>query len=98
MQFALLLARTLGRTLAELGSMTAKEFALWQAEYLARPWGEERADLRAGIIASTVANYAGKQRAENAGLAVPKDFMPFKREAEPERTEDDDPTAFFRRL
>lgn len=34
----------------------AHEFAEWLAYYALEPWGEERADLRAGIIASTVAN------------------------------------------
>ncbi len=32
------------------------EFLEWMGEYQRDPWGEERADLRAGIVAATVAN------------------------------------------
>lgn len=95
----MLLARTLGRTLGELGeTMTSSEFALWQAEYVRRPWGDDPADLRAGIIASTVANYAGKQRADNAKPATPADFMPYREKQPEEHVQDDDPTAHFRSL
>lgn len=38
MRFALLLARTLGRTLAEVGEMTSAEFQLWAMEYRMAPW------------------------------------------------------------
>ena len=72
------LALAMGRTLQELGeSMTADEFGLWLALYRVDPWGEQRADLRAGIVASTVANYAGMQRSKSAGAAKPTDFMPY---------------------
>lgn len=37
------------------------------------PFGEERADLRAGIVASTVAN---ANRAKRGKSFRPKDFMP----------------------
>jgi hypothetical protein len=77
--------------------MDADEFALWAAFYRANPWGEARADLRAAIIASTVANYAGKTRKPEAGLAAPADFIPdfgAAREPEPEP----DPLAFFKAL
>ena len=50
----------------------SRQFAEWQAEYELSPWGEERADLRAGIIASTIANVnRGKGKAFSPG-----DFMP----------------------
>ena len=50
----------------------ARQFAEWQAEYELSPWGDERADLRAGIIASTIANVnRGKGKAFSPG-----DFMP----------------------
>lgn len=51
---------------------TAREFAQWIAYHGMEPWGEERADLRAGIIAATIANVnrgGGK-------AASPHDFMP----------------------
>lgn len=42
-----MLARTLGRTLAELeATMGAGELLLWQALYRIEPWGELRADFR----------------------------------------------------
>jgi hypothetical protein len=72
------LAMRLGRTLHELEqSMTAEEFGLWQALYRQDPWGETRADLRAGIVASTIANYAGMTRAKHAEPAKPADYMPY---------------------
>ena len=30
--------------------MSAKEYNLWKADYLIDPWGEEREDVRAGLI------------------------------------------------
>ena len=60
-----------------LRSMTALEVAEYMAlERIDGPIGELRADLRAGIVASTVANH---------GMSPPKtpmrplDFMPFQR-------------------
>lgn len=53
--------------------MSAAEFASWIAYYRLDPWGESRADLRAGIIASTTANcHATKRGVE----FKPSDFMP----------------------
>ena len=50
----------------------SREFAEWLAYYELEPWGEERADLRAGIVASTIANvHRGKGKAFQPG-----DFMP----------------------
>ncbi len=50
----------------------SREFAEWRAYYELEPWGEERADLRAGIVASTIANVnRGKGKAFSPG-----DFMP----------------------
>lgn len=73
----MLLARTLGyKTIQEvLDTMTAAEFALWQAEYSAWPWDEFRIDLAAGVIAATVANAnMGKGKAQ-----APIDYMPLQR-------------------
>lgn len=42
----MLLARTLGRTLDELGaSMTAEEYGVWGAEYARQAWDDGRLDL-----------------------------------------------------
>lgn len=46
------------------------EFVEWLAVYELEPFGEERADFRAGIIASTVANSVSKRHFS------PRDFMP----------------------
>jgi len=40
LRFVLFLARTLGRTVAELGGMTSYEYALWRTEYAVAPWGD----------------------------------------------------------
>ncbi len=51
----------------------SRQFAEWQAYYQLEPWGEERADLRAGIIASTIANV---NRGKGQRAFTPSDFMP----------------------
>jgi hypothetical protein len=56
--------------LAEISSHT---FAEWLAFRRLEPWGEERADLRAGIIASTMAN---SMRGKKGKPFKPQDFMP----------------------
>lgn len=40
--------------------MDPEELALWQALYAVEGFGERAHDLRAGVIAATVANYAGR--------------------------------------
>ena len=65
-----------------LAEISSAQFAEWLAYARLEPWGEERADLRAGIVASTIANVnRGKgQKAYN-----PQDFMPkFEQETEEE--------------
>lgn len=65
------LALKLGRTVRELeASLTYPELAEWVAKYDVDPWDEWRADLRAGIVASVVANcHSGK------GKFKPRDFI-----------------------
>jgi hypothetical protein len=64
----------MGRPVAELqSSMSALEFAEWMAYTRIAPWGETRADLRAGIVASTIANI---NRAKKQKAYSPLDFMP----------------------
>ena len=62
--------------------MDSAEYCLWLAEYQMNPWDERRSDLRAGVIASSIANYAGKCLKENT-TAKPLDFMPYD-QPEPE--------------
>ena len=72
------LALAMGRTIQELRAVLSyAEFQEWCLYYQIEPWGEDRADLRAGIVASTIANYAGKERSNGADPALPADFMPY---------------------
>ena len=64
----------MGRSLRETqAAVSAREFTLWAAFYQTEPWGEERADLRAGIIAHTV--YA-MNRGKGSAAMSPAEFMP----------------------
>lgn len=66
--------------------MSSREFAEWMAFYDLEPFGEEQADLRAGIVASTVAN-VHRDRKKRSKAYKPEDFMPkFKRAGKRERT------------
>lgn len=52
--------------------MSASEFQEWMEYFSIEPFGEERADYRAGIISSTIYNVnRGKNR-----VLKPEDFMP----------------------
>jgi hypothetical protein len=57
-----------------LASITSRQLREWMEFYRLEPFGEERADLRAGIIASTIANVNRSSRTAKA--FSPKDFMP----------------------
>ena len=60
------------------------------AYYGLAPFGEERADLRAGIVASTVAN-ANRDATRRAQAFEPSDFMPqFGRREEEDEGEGED--------
>lgn len=59
-----------------LAALTASQVAEWLAFANIEPFGELRADFRAGQIAATVANFAGKTLGEHAEHAVAADFMP----------------------
>lgn len=56
-----------------LQSMTSAEFAEWMAYDSIDPIGDDRGDLQAGVIASTVASV---HRKEGSKPFVPRDFMP----------------------
>ena len=61
----------------------SRQYAEWQAEYQLDPWGDERADLRMGIIACTIANV---NRAKGRTFK-PGDFMPeFDKQAKQRQT------------
>jgi hypothetical protein len=95
------LALALGRTVSELsapGVLPHAEFVQWCQFYNLEPWGEHKADLRAGIIASTVANVHSLWVTGEAKYQA-SDFMPRDEEPEPqqqvveERTLTDDELA-----
>jgi hypothetical protein len=62
--------------LEELDQMPAAEYVEWARYYNDEPFGEVRADLRAGIIASTVAN---AMRGKGGRARKPMEFMPIVR-------------------
>jgi hypothetical protein len=75
----------MGRTVRELlHGMDAAELQEWVAYYELDPWTQDRADLRAGIVAATVANANSTK-----GKFRPADFMVdyAKRHREPKTPE-----------
>lgn len=92
------LALRLGRTLQELmQSMSAVEFGLWQQFDRVSPIGDGRGDLQAAIVASTVANFAGRSLKEGASTKV-ADFMPYLVRPEPEPEVEADPFEHFKMI
>jgi hypothetical protein len=55
-----------------LGEMTSAQFSEWLAYSRIEPWGEERDDLRIGILASMIANMF---REKGKKPAKPSDFI-----------------------
>lgn len=75
------LAGHLGKFVSEIESgMKASELIEWQAEYNIDPWGERRADLRSGIVASTVYNV---NRGRGPSMKA-SEFMPDFEDKEPQ--------------
>ena len=62
-----------------LRSLTAKQFAEWRAFYGLDPFGDQRADLRAGIISSVISN---RMRGKNENPMEPMQFMPYIQQSE----------------
>jgi hypothetical protein len=60
-----------------------------------QPWGEYAADLRAGVIASTIANV---NRSKDAPAFSPLDFMPLQKDRTEAEQVDADPSEFFKKL
>lgn len=79
--FAYRLALALGipSVNAMLSGMTSLEFHEWSAFYEKDPWGDQRGDIRSGIIASTMVNL---QRDKKSKLFTPQDFMLFTEKQE----------------
>jgi hypothetical protein len=65
-----------------LAEMTSSQLSEWMAYSKVEPFGEDRDDLRMGIVASTVAN---ANRGKGKKPFKPQDFMPtFEVESEEE--------------
>jgi hypothetical protein len=62
-----------------LAGLSARQMAEWQAYARIEPFGELRADARAGIIASTVQNLL---RGKKSKALKPVDIMPYLKEAQ----------------
>ena len=56
-----------------LKNISSRELTEWAEYYKLEPFGEERADLRAGIIGATIANV---NRGKGGKTFTPQDFMP----------------------
>lgn len=52
--------------------MSSEELSMWMAYEVLEPFGEVRSDIRAGIIASTIAN---STRGKTQKAFAPEDFM-----------------------
>lgn len=66
-----------------INEITGEELAYWIAFYEVNPFGPERGDLQAGIIASTIANVNSKKTYKA------NDFMPdFDRKPKQQTMED----------
>jgi hypothetical protein len=79
------LALALGCTVRELlRRIDSHELTEWMAYYGIRPFGEEPADIRMGVLASPVANCV-----TTSGGFKPSDFLPeYRREPEPQQTDE----------
>lgn len=56
-----------------LGEISSRQFAEWMGYARLEPFGEDRDDLRMGIIASTIAN---ANRGKGGKAFTPQQFMP----------------------
>lgn len=72
-----------------LGELSSTQLAEWLAYFRLEPFGEERDDLRMGIVASTIANV--NRSAKRRKPYQPEDFMPRFEDAE-----DDEETQALR--
>lgn len=59
-----------------LAAMRPSQLAEWLALYAVDPWGEQRADLRSGIVASTLANIHRDPKQKPQPFTA-QDFMPY---------------------
>lgn len=69
-----------------LAGMTSRQLTEWMAFAALEPFGDERADLRMGILASVIAN-VNRDPKRRAQPYEPKDFLPRFEEEEPEENQ-----------
>lgn len=67
-----------------LRRMSGEEFAQWAAYYRIEPWGETRADLRNGVVASLLYNI---NRTKDAPPLSPADFLLFEKKPDAAQSE-----------
>lgn len=77
---------------ALLARLSARDFHEWMAFYQIDPWGDQRGDVQAGVIASTLANI---HRDKHATPFTPRDFMWF---TEREPTQDIEEAEIERKI
>lgn len=58
-----------------LAEMRPSELATYWAMFRMDPWDEARSDLRAGIVASTIAQWAGKTMAPGSETPKASDYL-----------------------
>jgi hypothetical protein len=63
-----------------LGRITSRELTEWQAFYSIEPFGEERAEMRNGMLIASMANL---WRGKDTRPYRPEDFMLFRERVEP---------------
>jgi len=87
-RFAYRLALALGKPNPDgmLARMPYRIYREWQTYAAIEPFGDERADLRAGIVACTIANCLARKKGKPA--FKPADFMPLF-EVKQDKTPDD---------
>lgn len=77
----------MGIPIAELQErISSREFAEYWVHFTLEPWGNEREDLRSGIVASTVAN-ANRDPKKRPKPYTPDQFMPKLAGPEPDDDE-----------
>jgi hypothetical protein len=80
--FAFKLALALGRTVDELyDTVSAEEFDRWAEYHSIDPFGEWRADVRSGLIASVIAN-VNRDPTKKPDAYTAQDFMLFEKRKE----------------
>lgn len=90
------MALALGRTVDELlDSITAEEFDAWRLYYNHEPFGFEREDYHAALVAMTVANMAGKSLKGSASIT---EFMHNHGNVDEEELSEEQQFAIFNHL